>query len=214
MISTSLRRSTSGLTFRGAAERIFAFRFGSLWIASAAAIALFLASVDDARAHAVVFPKKAAPKSYEKYVLRVPNERDVPTSRVEIRFPPALRIVSFGDVSGWQMEVQRDSAGGIVGAVWTGSLPPERFIEFPFVAVNPASGATVTWPTVQTYATGERVEWTGSAESRNPVSSTVIDADDGRMPGGYMVPWAALLVSLLSLGLVLRSRTPSDRPGT
>jgi uncharacterized protein YcnI len=38
-------------------------------------------------AHAVVFPKTSTPGTYEKYVLRVPNERDVPTLQVELRFP-------------------------------------------------------------------------------------------------------------------------------
>lgn len=33
-----------------------------------------------------------------QYVLRVPNERDVPTVRVELHFPAGLRVVSFGDV--------------------------------------------------------------------------------------------------------------------
>ena len=114
-----------------------------------------------ARAHAVVFPKKSNPGAYEKYVLRVPNEKDIPTTRVEIRFPPGLRVVSFGDVAGWQLEELRDSANAVVGAAWTGSLPAERFVEFPFVAVNPKESATLTWPAFQTYASGERVEWTG-----------------------------------------------------
>ena len=54
-----------------------------------------------ALAHAVVYPKTSKPGAYEKYVLRVPNERDVPTIRVELRFPTGLRVVSFGDVPGW-----------------------------------------------------------------------------------------------------------------
>jgi uncharacterized protein YcnI len=48
-----------------------------------------------ALAHAVVFPRTSSPGAYEKYVLRVPNERDVPTTRIEIHFPPELRVVSF-----------------------------------------------------------------------------------------------------------------------
>ncbi len=46
-----------------------------------------------ARAHAVVFPRTSMPGAYEKYVLRVPNEKDVPTTRVEIRFPADVRVV-------------------------------------------------------------------------------------------------------------------------
>jgi len=79
--------------------------------------ALLLPSI--ASAHAVVFPKRSAHGAYEKYVLRVPNEKDVATTRVEIRFPAGLRVVSFSDVAGWQLEEIRDSANAVVGAVWT-----------------------------------------------------------------------------------------------
>ncbi|HMI43356.1 MAG TPA: DUF1775 domain-containing protein, partial [Gemmatimonadaceae bacterium] len=88
-------------------------------------------------AHAVVFPKTSTPGAYEKYVLRVPNERDVPTLKVELHFPQGLRVVSFSDVPGWKLQVLTDSAQRVMGAVWTGVLPKERFVEFPFVAVNP-----------------------------------------------------------------------------
>ena len=105
-------------------------------------------------AHAVVFPKKSAPGAYEKYVLRVPNEKGIPTTRVEIRFPRSVRVVSFGDVAGWQLAEVRDSSNAIVAAVWTGTLEPERFVEFPFVAVNPKENSALTWPAYQTYANG------------------------------------------------------------
>ncbi len=37
-----------------------------------------------------------------QYVLRVPNERDVPTVRVELYFPAGLRVVSFGEMFGME----------------------------------------------------------------------------------------------------------------
>ena len=88
-------------------------------------------------AHAVVFPRQSTTGSYEKYVLRVPNEKAVATTRVEIHFPAGLRVTSFADVPGWQLEVVTDSAKAITAAIWTGNLPPQRFAEFPFVAANP-----------------------------------------------------------------------------
>src|SRR4051812_29140063 len=93
-----------------------------------AAIALVVAPAI-ALAHAVVFPKTSTTGAYEKYVLRVPNEKAVATVRVEIRFPADARVTSFGDVAGWQLEVQTDSAKRIVGAAWTGTLAPQRFVE-------------------------------------------------------------------------------------
>jgi uncharacterized protein YcnI len=112
-------------------------------------------------AHAVVQPAEAPPGAYQRYVLRVPTEREVATTRVEIRFPADVTVVSFADVPGWELEVVTDSAGRIVGAAWTGTLPPQRFVEFPFVAVNPREDVTIAWPVTQTYAGGEVVEWIG-----------------------------------------------------
>jgi len=164
-----------------------------------------------ALAHAVVYPKTSGPGAYEKYVLRVPNERDVPTTRVELRFPEGLRVVSFGDVAGWKLEVIADSAQRIIGAVWTGSLPKERFVEFPFVAVNPKDSTSLSWPTYQTYEGGERVEWTSpDTAAKTPVSSTVIMGDDGKAATGsrtsLYLSVVAVAFALTALGVALRPR--------
>lgn len=172
----------------------------------AAAVAVLVPAL--AHAHAVVFPRQSAPGAYEKYVLRVPNEKGVPTTRVELRFPAGVRVTSFADVQGWQLEVVTDSARSITAATWTGTLPPQRFVEFPFVAVNPKSDARLVWRTYQTYADGERVGWTGDEGSKTPASSTTITAlASGSGAGGGVVrwvPWIALVLSLVSLGLVMR----------
>lgn len=156
-------------------------------------------------AHAVVQPAEAPPGAYQRYVLRVPTEREVPTTRVEIRFPAAVTVVSFADVPGWTLEVMTDTAGRIVGAAWTGTLPPQRFVEFPFVAVNPREDVTIAWPVTQTYAGGEVVEWTGPEGSETPASVTVVAADssDGRNPGMWLAA-AGLVIALLALGFALR----------
>jgi uncharacterized protein YcnI len=171
-----------------------------LMVASAA----FLPSV--VLAHAVVFPKQSSPGAYEKYVLRVPNEKNVATNAVEIRFPADARVISFGDVQGWTQEVIRDSAQRIVAARWTGNLPAERFVEFPFVAVNPANAGSLVWPAYQTYADGERVEWTGPEGSDKPASATAIGA--GSRGGSRYVAFAALGLSVIALGLSLRRSGP------
>ena len=163
--------------------------------------------------HAVVYPKASTVGAYEKYVLRVPNEKDVATTRVEIRFPADLRVSSFSDVPGWQLEVLTDSAKRIIGAVWTGTLAPHRFVELPFVAANPKAAATLVWPVFQTYAGGEKVEWTGPQGSKTPASSTsiaaaVAPAAETRAPSP-LISYAALGLSVLSLGLALRRPDPS-----
>ena len=180
---------------------------------SIALAALMVAVPVSAFGHAVVYPKTSSAGAYEKYVLRVPNEKAVATTRVEIRFPAGLRVTSFADVAGWQLEVLTDSAKRIVGAVWTGTLPPQRFVELPFVAANPKVAGQLAWPVFQTYADGEKVEWTGAPGSKAPASVTAIAVPDtaaakGEVPAGPVswVPWAALGVGVVALGLGLRPR--------
>ncbi len=162
-----------------------------------------------ALAHAVVFPRTSAPGAYEKYVLRVPNESDTSTTtRVEIRFPPEVRVVSFADVAGWKLEVVTDTARRITAAVWTGALPPERFVEFPFVAVNPRASTRLVWPVYQTYSDGERVGWVGPEDGDTPASVTTIGAAAGR-GGAAWAPYAsvaALVLAAVSLGMSVRRR--------
>lgn len=158
--------------------------------------------------HAVVHPAVSVPAAYEKYVLRVPNERDVPTVRVELEFPAPVHVVSFADVPGWDLTVERDGDGRITRAVWTGELPVDRFVEFPFVAVNPDEEARLAWPAWQTYAGGERVGWTGPEGSETPASTTTIEAGDGGPGWATILGGAALAVALVALGLGLRPAAP------
>jgi len=82
-------------------------------------------------AHAVVFPRTSAPGAYEKYVLRVPNEKAVPTTRVELRVPAGVRVTSFADVPGWKLEVVTDSAKAITAAIWTEGIGNPRILAGP-----------------------------------------------------------------------------------
>jgi len=176
----------------------------------AATVALVLAVPAIVLGHAVVFPRASAPGAYERYVLRVPNERKEPTTKVEMRFPPEVRVTSFSDVQGWQLEIVRDSASRIVGAVWTGSLAPEHFVEFPFVAVNPKTGTEIHWPAFQTCANGDRVEWTGAEGSKSPASVTTLAASAAASSGSngtFVIASIALAMSLVSLGLAMRKRS-------
>jgi uncharacterized protein YcnI len=173
-----------------------------------------------ASAHVTVWPRSAARGAFERYVVRVPNERNVPTTRVEIHFPAEMRISSFLEVAGWQLQVLTDSAGKITGAVWTGSLPAKRFIEFPFIGVNPKEGDRVVFTATQTYEGGEVVQWSGPEGSKTPASVTTLTdrpaagSAAGTGGPGSSVPLnhalAALVLGLVSLGLTMRRPVSSS----
>ena len=203
------RESLSALRLRATRARRIRIALATLATVVAAAIALPTLSW----AHAVVFPRQSTTGSFEKYVLRVPNEKAVATTRVELHFPAGLRVTSFAEVPGWQLEVVTDSAKAITAAIWTGNLPPQRFIEFPFVAANPKTDTKLAWPAYQTYADGERVEWTGPQGSKRPASVTAIGAANAATTDGTatrLVPWVALALAIVSLGLAMRK--PEPRP--
>ncbi len=170
-----------------------------------------------ANAHVTVWPRSAAHGAYERYVVRVPNERNVATTRVEIHFPAEVRISSFQEVAGWQLQVLTDSAGKITGAVWTGSLPAKRFIEFPFIGVNPKEGDRVVFSATQTYEGGEVVQWNGPEGSKAPASVTTLTdrpaAGSGAGGAGsstaLYISLAALVLGLVSLGLSMRRSEPA-----
>ena len=174
-------------------------------------------------AHAVVFPRKSTTGAYERYVLRVPNEKTVATTRVEIRFPEGLRITDFQEVPGWSLQVLTDSAKRIVGAIWTGNLPPQRFVEFAFMAANPKTTTSLVWPVYQTYEGIPRVEWTGPKGSKMPASVTEIMPADSSAAGSaagagtdgtvsssassfQWVQWLALVIAVIALGFAIRPR--------
>jgi hypothetical protein len=96
-------------------------------------------------------------------------------------------------------------------------LPRERFVEFPFVAVNPENSTSLAWPTYQTYSGGERVEWTSpDTASKTPVSSTLI-VDKATAPvtasrTSLYISLLALLLALTALGIALRPRGVDVNP--
>jgi uncharacterized protein YcnI len=154
--------------------------------------------------HATVSPGTSRPGAYERYVLRVPNESDNPTVRIAITFPPEVRVISFADVPGWQVQAVTDSTGRATSAVWTGSLPPQRFVEFPFIGVNPAAGTTLVWPVIQTYSNGQLAQWTGPRDSDSPASVTVIGA--ATSSSANRPTWIAGVALAVALGALLSAR--------
>jgi len=144
----------------------------------------------------------------ERYGIRVPTEKPVPTVRVEIEFPSGLRVVDLEASPGWQVTVQTESNGRLIGAVWEGgSIPAGQFAEFGLRAQNPERDAQLRWTVIQTYADGTEAQWIGPPNAEFPAATTRVR---GRQLIDYLDPLAgaAVLLALLALlnaGLALRS---------
>jgi uncharacterized protein YcnI len=173
-------------------------KFASLF---ALCLVLALLQAGVAAAHVTVYPLETTQGSYEKFAVRVPNEKDIPTVKVEVRFPTdAVSISRFEPKPGWKYEIAKDEKGNLTGVTWTATgdgLLPTEFAEF-YMQGKVADQATqITWKAYQTYKDGSVVEWTGAAGSQTPASVTVVKAKpagaasgDGHDHGGAHGPAA------------------------
>lgn len=121
--------------------------------------ALFACSI--ALAHIRIYPAESVLGAREKYTMRVPNEKQVATIRIEGEFPKELKVYDFEFKPGWKIDIKKDAAGNIVGATWLGTIQPNEFVEFGMLGINPKQGDTLTWKFVQYYADGKKEEFTG-----------------------------------------------------
>ena len=137
------------------------------WLLASSFVAL-LASL--AFAHIRIYPNDSTYGAREKYTMRVPNEKQVDSIRVEGEFPKELQIYDFEFKQGWKIDFKKNDAGKIVGATWTGTVHPYEFVEFGMLGINPKEGQTkdLVWKFVQFYADGSKEEFTGPVGSRYP----------------------------------------------
>ena len=169
-------------------------KIASLVIAGIAGIAM----ATPAAAHVTVQPTEAPVGSFFRFVVRVPNERDVPTTKVEVQMPETLVFMSFQPKEGWKrtvkmkkldepIEVFGEEVDEVVGSVvWSGGrIGVGEFDEFGFSAKVPDEEATLEFPAIQTYAGGEVVRWIGPPDSEEPaglVNVVDIGAAEGEGP--------------------------------
>jgi uncharacterized protein YcnI len=131
-------------------------------------LTLLLVAVAPAFGHVTVQPKQSAPGAVEKYILRVPTEKFVPTVRVDVEFPATLTVSAFEPKTGWKIEEKKDASGKIIGVTLNGSLGPGESTQFNFTARNPVETGKLIFRAIQTYEDGTKSEWTGAEGSKAP----------------------------------------------
>lgn len=162
-------------------------KIGRSGIAAGSALLLALLAVNVASAHAGIEPSVAAPSSNITLRMVVPNEKDVATTQLRLEFPPELIISRFQPKPGWQRTVDKDNAGRVVAATWSGGLiAPGEYDEFTFIARTPKTPGKLFFKAYQTYAGGEVVEWinTTGEDRPAPVIDVVTGATGAESGGG------------------------------
>ncbi|KEQ22660.1 YcnI family copper-binding membrane protein [Paenibacillus tyrfis] len=133
-----------------------------------------------ASAHVTVLPKETTQGSYEKFAVRVPTEKDIPTVKVEVKFPlDSVSISRFEPKPGWKYELTKDANNKITGVIWTATgegLGATEFGEFYMQGKVADTATAITWKAYQTYKDGSVVEWVGADGSDKPASVTKVNA--------------------------------------
>jgi len=184
-----MSRRSSRLMCRAAAVGI---------LAAAIAIAMPVA----AQAHVRVLSYQSAVQGgFAALTFRVPTEENSPTVKVEVTMPTdtPLAFVSTMPKAGWSITTEKvtlktpieSDDGNVTEAIskitWTataGGIPPSSYDEFN-VSVGPLPKvASLSFPAVQTYGTGDVVRWIeptppGGTEPDHPVPSLTLAAASG-----------------------------------
>jgi uncharacterized protein YcnI len=143
-----------------------------------------------ASAHVVVNPENAIKGTFQEFTVRVPNEKDIPTVKVELDVPAAVDISQFNPVPGWKYDLTKDSSGKITMIIWTSTgdgIAASQFEKFTIAGLISKNATAIDWKAHQTYQNGSVVDWVGNDTSDtpapvtkvNPVPDNVTVSDDG-----------------------------------
>ncbi|MBI2862891.1 MAG: YcnI family protein [Chloroflexi bacterium] len=177
-------------------------------------LAALTLGVGAASAHITVWPQQSTAGASERYTVRVPTEKAVPTVKVRLEFPPEVTVSRFAPALGWQREVERDGTGRIAAVTWSGgSIAPDEFAEFTFLARNPQQAGKIAWKAYQTYQGGETMAWNGPENSEQPAAVVSIVPPGEGAPealasssGGMAWPlWLSSVAIVLSLTALVLS---------
>ena len=136
-----------------------------------------LVAVGVASAHVTVNPPQVGTSTLATFTVRVPTEKDVPTVRLRIEFPSSLIVARFQPAPGWKRAVEKDSAGRIIAATWSGGqIASDEYEDFAFLARTPKDPGKLTFKAYQTYQDGETVAWVGPENADSPAPVVEVTA--------------------------------------
>ncbi|MDU0813789.1 YcnI family copper-binding membrane protein [Bacillus siamensis] len=129
-----------------------------------------------ASAHVSVKPAESAAGSWETYTMKVPVEKNEPTTKVVLKMPAGVEFQQYQPIPGWKTSVSKhdDKAVSVTWEAKDGGIQPGQFQQFTFVAKNPEKTADADWDAYQYYKDGSIVEWTGDENADTPHSITKI----------------------------------------
>lgn len=135
--------------------------------------ALFLTfAVADADAHVRVTPAEAEPGRIQVYMVSVPTEGKVATTRTELVLPAGVTLVSV-DPESKPFDVQHPADGTTI-ITWRTEIAPGWAKLFHFTVTNPTTASEIAWKAHQYFADGSAADWVDGPGSKRPASITTL----------------------------------------
>jgi uncharacterized protein YcnI len=132
-----------------------------------------------ASAHVTVKPASSTTEAWETYSIKIPVEKDIPTTKVVLKIPANLEFKMYEPVEGWKTTTEKNDKDKVTTVTWEASsddaaIQAGQYRIFTFTAQNPAEAGKVAWDAFQYYKDGSIVEWTGDENAELPHSITDI----------------------------------------
>ncbi|MGO4733733.1 YcnI family copper-binding membrane protein [Paenibacillus sp. 2KB_22] len=144
--------------------------------------AAFMLFAGFASAHVTVSPSVAQTSAWQTYTIKIPSEKDLPTTKITMKVPEGVAFKQYQPLAGWKITTEKNDSNEVTSITWEVEGDNEgiiagQFQQFNFVAQNPKTEAEVAWDAFQYYSDGSIVEWTGQPSDNNPHSITTISED-------------------------------------
>ena len=183
--------------------------------AAAAFAALVLPA--GASAHVTVLPARPQLNAQQEFVVRVPSERPVATTKVQVVFARNLRVGQFAPMPGWKRRVLLTSDRRVRGVEWSGgSIGAGEYADFRFLGA-PRRPGLAFFRAGQTYADGQTKRWSPAIDvtaAPGSPSGTVPTATSERTSSDAAV-WLGVIAIVVALGAALAAGWLwSTRPAT
>lgn len=139
-----------------------------------------------ASAHVTVQPTEVPAGSYQVFTVRVPTEKEIPTTSIKVAIPDGVAVSRIEPKPEWTYQIEKNADNKFVSVTWkaTGKgLGATEFGEFRVQGKVAVNAKELVWKAYQTYSDGQIVEWTGAADAATPASVTAVTAAVGNGHG-------------------------------
>jgi YD repeat-containing protein len=137
---------------------------------------LVAGAATEAAAHVTVLPKEVPAKGLQEFFIRVPTEKDQPTTSVRIVLPEGFELLRVRPTAGWKYEFERDANDRVTAVTWSGGqIGRTEYEVFTFMARAQNPG-TYKLDAYQTYGKSDVVAWINAAEPRPAPQVKVVAA--------------------------------------